>query len=935
MIGNREIPEIALYSQSRRERLGVVKQHTDFKEDIRFGTASEISFTIPKKIYNADTYEWIENPTYKNLIKDNVLFLSDKTKYFSFPKRRLTSYSIGAANMGKRNATSMSYNQNLDSGLVGFTVQQETELFNISVNSGYNFHNLSQIDGTDGSYIQYSDWSSKFPYVACTNFIPIQPYDVIAVKCRTSMGNYFSSYSEIDYSTRFHFFHIYFYLDSDASTYVGSTTVSYNAANPVYRFNINSLSDNKIKSQMANGGYFRIAVEDGWNINDYGDKTRSSYYYKDTDGVTWLGWSFPYDGWVQVYSGERKCTRVDNTSEVGLYDLPMQWFVITEVLEEDDGYMPIKTVTAQSYEITLCNRSTSISEGMLPFYIPDEIVNLVNSSEWVIDNVVEKNGTTRTLKAAQHMSRGLLNEIMDILPDWRIGHISSELMTRYRQFDDVDNADIYSFLTNDVQKAYQCFFVFDNDNKTISAYTQEDILKSSNVVLNWNNAINNLKITNSSTNRVTALRVHTADDTYGLGLVNPYGGNVIYNFNEVLDQMEFVADASKDDPLKRNQILDENGNFVRFRTLREAVESMQFFAQNPKVQNRYLNYITPFKNVGIPINNLNDYYNCAKNFVNINKEYIKAETLASEFLSKVKSVTDRINTLIKDYYRNDYQKYLLPERPQQGLKNTLSAEKSQNLTNTIDYCGEGLYQEYRNAAQNYWSAYLDIKAGDSGRIDLGNNTWRCSLTTQKNLYYSRLREVSQKLNLNYSRQKKLITKYPDGDTSLHIQNPTSAQHMARDEFSLLTPSEIVALQPFIIEGDWTNENAVFSDTYEADDIIDTLKSVKEQATFDLNNYYSKFNYDFSVDMVNWLALIEMNKQIKTLRVGQTIKLNTENNKWVSPILLELHINYTDFDDFSMKFTTDYNRKVSQYTFSDLFDSISRVSTSSSQFTFNE
>lgn len=930
MIGNKEMPEMFLFSQNRRDNLGVIKQHTDFKEDIRFGTASEISFSIPKMIYNTETYEWIENPTYKNLVKDNIIYLADKTNYFSFPNRTLrTDYSISSGNMGKRSSTIMSYNSNLGSGLTGFAVQQETKLFNVSVNSGFNFQNLSQISGTDGDYTQYSDWATKFPYVACTNFIPIEPYDVIAVRCRTSMGNYFSSYSNINSSTRFHSFNIYFYLDSDASTYVGSTSINYNSANPVYRFSINNLS-NDIKTKMANGGYIRIAVEDGWNVNNYGDTSRSSYYYTDSSGTTHLGWSFPYDGWVQIYSGERRCTRVDNLNTSGTYDLPMRWFVIIDANEEDDGYMPIKTITAQSYEITLGNRSVSISEGMLPFYIPDKIVDLVNSSSWVIDKVDTKNSSNTTITstrvAKQYMSRGLLNEIMDILPDWSIGHISSKLMTRYRQFDDADNVDIYSFLTDDVQQAYQCFFVFDNDKKTISAYTQEDILKSSNVILNWNNAIKNLKITNSSTNRVTGLRVHTADDAYGLGLVNPYGGNVIYNFNEVLDQMDFVADTSMNDPLKRNQILDENEEFVRFRTLKEAVESMQYFAQHPEATNIYTSYIKPFDGVGIPLNNLNDYYNCAKNFITANEEYIKTKTLASEFLSKFKAIVDRINTLIMDYHPNNYQDYILSDRPKTNLPTT--------LTSYSDYCGKGLYQEYRNAAQNYWDAYNDTKEVDSARIVDGDGTWRCPISTQKNLYYSGLREVSQKLNLNYYRQKRLIQKYPDGDTGLGY-NPTSAQVAAKDEFSLLTPAEILALQPFIIEGDWTNENAVFSDTYGANDIIDTLKSVKEQATFDLDNYYSKYNYDFEVDMANWLALIEMNKQVEAIRVGQTLKLNTDDNKWVTPILLELHINYTDPNDFSMKFTTDYNRKVSQYTFSDLYDSISRVSTSDKQFTFNE
>lgn len=933
MISQKETPEIYLLSPNRRENLGVIKQYTEFTEDIRFGTVSEVSFKIPQKYYNTNTYEWVENPAYKNLVKDNLLFLADNQNYFTFPNRTLrTDYGLNTANSGKRGETIMTYNSNLGTGLTGFSLQAETKLFNISVNSGYNFQNLSKIDGSNGDYSQYSDWNTKFPYVACTDFIPIQPYDIIAVRCRTGMGNYYSAQADCNSAVRYNSYSIYFYLDADASTFVGSTNIAWNAANPICRININSLSTD-LKTKMANGGYIRVAVEDGWNVNNYGDTSRASYYYETTsDGVTTkhLGWSFPYDGWLQIYSGERRCAKVENLSTSGTYDLPMRWFTIKDVEEEFDGIMPIKTVTAYSYEYTLSNRSVSISEGMLPFYIPDKIVDLVNSSSWIIDKYDTKNGSnntyTVTKTSKQYMGRGLLNEIMDILPDWSIGHISSKLMTRYRQFDDVDNSDIYQFLTDNVQQAYQCFFVFDNDNKTISAYTQEDILKASNVVLNWNNAIKNLKITSSSTSRVTGLRVHTADDEYGLGLVNPYGGNVIYNFNEVLDQMEFVADNSPFDPLKRNQILDGEGNFVRYRTLREAVESMQYFAEHPSAENRYAQYIKPFAGTGIPMTSLTDYYNCAKNFISVNEQYYTIKTLAAEQLSTFKSVVDRINTLLMDYHPNNYQDYILSDRPPMGLPATRSS-----YTN---YCGQGLYQEYRNASQNYWDSYLDVRGNAQARIVDGDGTWRCSINTQLNLYLSALRIVSQKLNLNYFRQKKLITKYPDGNTSLP-QNPTAEEVAAKDEFSLLTPAEILALQPFIIEGDWTNEYAVFSDTYGADDIIDTLKSVKEQAQFDLDNYYSKYSYDFETDMLNWLALAEMNSQVKRLRVGQTLNLNTEDNKWVSPILLELHINYTDPNDFSMKFTTDYNRKPADFRYSDLFGSISRVSASDKQFTFNE
>ena len=165
--------------------------------------------------------------------------------------------------------------------------------------------------------------------------------------------------------------------------------------------------------------------------------------------------------------------------------------------------------------------------------------------------------------------------------------------------------------------------------------------------------------------------------------------------------------------------------------------------------------------------------------------------------------------------------------------------------------------------------------------------------------------------------------------------PTGLPNNSDLEYSILTPAEILALQPFIIEGDWTNENAVFSETYGADDIVDTLSDVMEQAATDFANIYANDNYDFETDMINWMAIPEMQNQAKRIKVGQTVNLCTETNKWVSPILLELYINHKDDSDFKMTFTTDYTRKPLQFRFADLYGTITQTSVTDNAFTFNE
>lgn len=925
-----EIPDMYVYNCNRTINYGAISQCSDFTEDIRFGTASEISFKIPKKIYDSDSCEWVDNVTYDRLEKDNLIFIADDTDYFTFPNRTIladSEYKINNTDYSAGAEGRMELEYLINSDLSHFQIQKETMLYNICSYSGYNFERLSEINLTNGEYKTFSNWKNHFKFLACTDFIPINPYDVIAVRSRKRYGDYIPENGNLTPEVTFRYITVYFYEEADAATFVDRCTMGWNVTNPKGRISINQLIKNGsqiLKEKMSNGGYIRVSVENGTDKNNIGNTNYPAYYYED-DTHEYMGWTKVPDGWIKVYSGEKRCIEVDNGVVDGTYNLKMRWFVIKDVDVDDDGVVPIKTISAQSYEITLSNRSVSLQEGTLPFFIPDVIVNTVNSDNWIIDKHYEKNSSNVrslvTKKAAQYMQRGLLNQILDIVPDWSVGHISKKLMTRYRQIDEVDNIDIYTFLTDNVQKAYGCFFVFDNDNKKISAYTQEDIIQNSSVFLDWNNAIKYLKVNSSSVNRVTSLRVHTENDLYGLGLVNPFGGNTIYNFSEVLAQMDFVADDTNNDPWKRNQILSSDNTFVRYRTLKEAVIQMMNFSTNPQLTYAYAGFIKPFQN-GIPMQSIDDYYNCAKNFIDVNNQLVKAKSRKRELLTQFKIVVDKINTLLADYHPNNYEDYLLSEIPNNTMLPTTQSSYS-------NYVNKSLYQEYRTACKNYWDNNAEL--GVVG-IDVGGVSERCSLYTQYLLYYSALRQVSQRLNLNYKRQIELINKYPNGD----ITPPISASDYASvDVVSILTPKEILALQPFIVEGDWVNDNLVFSEDYSGEDIIDVLDQAKSQANYDLNNLYSKYNYDFELDMANFIKLTEMDEQSKRIRIGQTLHINVDTQKWISPILLEIHINYTDPSDFSMKFTTDYNRKVTSFRYADLYDSITKISVSNNQFTFDE
>ena len=143
------------------------------------------------------------------------------------------------------------------------------------------------------------------------------------------------------------------------------------------------------------------------------------------------------------------------------------------------------------------------------------------------------------------------------------------------------------------------------------------------------------------------------------------------------------------------------------------------------------------------------------------------------------------------------------------------------------------------------------------------------------------------------------------------------------------------LDYFIREGDWTNEHVVFSDNYTFDDIYNTLIDVYQEAEYDLATRISKPKFEFTIDMVNPFILDEMLETISFLYLGCSCSVESSPTKWVSPTLLEIHLDFLDDSNTSLTFSTDYKRKPIQNRFADLFNTINQTSVKESVFTFEE
>jgi len=152
---------------------------------------------------------------------------------------------------------------------------------------------------------------------------------------------------------------------------------------------------------------------------------------------------------------------------------------------------------------------------------------------------------------------------------WTIGHVDNSLALLERSFS-VDNQNVYSFLREDVCKAFRCIIDFDTANKTISVYDIETVGSQSNIYLGFENFVNLVNVQPSTADIYTVFNVAGADDlnindinfgnskiiniSYPLSLCNPSLG---YKYAQYEAQKDALRNDYSQLAIEHAQLLEE------------------------------------------------------------------------------------------------------------------------------------------------------------------------------------------------------------------------------------------------------------------------------------------------------------------------------------------------------------------------------------------
>ena len=174
------------------------------------------------------------------------------------------------------------------------------------------------------------------------------------------------------------------------------------------------------------------------------------------------------------------------------------WWIISSVNDTDDGVKKGKEITAYSLEYELASKKLNLFNGTYKFYDPVDYKNCL------LGIVLKGTG-------------------------WSIDYVDSDLWNKFRTFD-VATDTVYSFLMNTASQKYECIFVFDTDNRKVSAYTPSSIVEESDIFLGYDNVVKQLQVKAVAQELVTAMSVY-GDEDINIALANPLGTVTMYNYD--------------------------------------------------------------------------------------------------------------------------------------------------------------------------------------------------------------------------------------------------------------------------------------------------------------------------------------------------------------------------------------------------------------------
>lgn len=568
--------------------------------------------------------------------------------------------------------------------------------------------------------------------------------------------------------------------------------------------------------------------------------------------------SFDLDKYITDASGMRCLSNgyesVDYLMEIDVDGIGR--YVVSEPPSvSSDGYTETKTIHCSSLEWRL--------QGI---HITNLLVNTGEklSLERLVKDNIDALGRTIEYITVYNPDNPNLS-LLDILfthyaKDWSIGFISPLIAAKTPCFN-IDNTNVYAFLTQDLAKYLQCFIKFDTIHKTISLLSADDESLDTNVYISFGNLAKSVKI-DTQTEQIFTRYMINGGNNLDITQVN-FGDNKIECLDYYLTE-NYLPKSTID---KYNAWRDyQDGRRMDY----VAAIKEYILAQEAKTEliNR------------VPIDALNiDFNTFSLEELLSELEYFEGLVSCMEQDFTINGVLD-LEALKASPYRHDYHAYTtwiipniitaienydkLPEVKEDYLT---SWETEWELYGTDELKAKmSLYEEKLNLLKDYSKNWSELTAAEktshSGEdsYNLKHDEYQ-SAQTDYNGAKSKYDELMAQINQYQSQMDNCSSNLKAIADDVSIRN---------ERFSF-SDSELSMLQTLYLDAEYTNEFFTTNNYTSQSEKVEEELLLFHYAKEDLAKQ-SRPQYNFSAEINNLYALPEFKCWHDKVECGNYIRL---------------------------------------------------------------
>lgn len=607
------------------------------------------------------------------------------------------------------------------------------------------------------------------------------------------------------------------------------------------------------------------------------------------------------------------------------------WFICQPPAVSNDGKQEIKSVVCNSCEIEMLQhdiKNLKINKGTADSYeiLVEGNVDIIGGIEFAKQPITFYNPGNKDLS--------LLDILMKVsgLYGWTIGYIDSipkpykyyengELKTKQVPLSeeagafDIGSQDLYSFLTQDAAKYFNCVFLFDIENMSIHAYRPENLGKDTNINIGFRNLQQSNEIHVDDNNIFTRYYVY-GNDELSIEYVN-FGWKTLENLNYFLNEKYLSKEVIEKYKLWQKDVEDK----------REA------YIENTRLYNAQLDVISELRN-RVPLDGCStdwstfrdqqlleaqaNYQAQLKGYEqfyvdeegSFDEEALKSSADAKDYyqirdviLPSIQIEIDNRNLPSSDNesgyidsYKTDWKLYGLDE---------LQA-KLEEYQNVISVCKKGgydtPYEDGNGHTQDYHTAMYEKYLDALNQLDAAY-AGGC-----QEAYKQRQEEIEEASGLlnEYNRTRKELAESVD-------------KAVWRSGELYFTPGDLEALSKLYIDGDYTNSNMFLLSSDNAVTAIDEQLKLSDAASEDLSAA-SVPQYTYAADLDNFTALPEYRNYTDNLDLGDFIWLGIRDDYAVKLRVISMSYNPVKMDHkLNITFSNMIKSRSSRDDFSYLLD----------------